>query len=149
MKRFLVITLTVVLTFAAVAQNRGPQGGHTNPGGPAIPGLGPDRHVLADYLGLTAQQQASWETIQTNLRASIQALHEQQRTLNQQLREAVEAGTDAAAIGNLVLQVRGIQSQIDTARDAAETQFAATLTAEERTKFEALLAAAEYLRTRR
>ena len=151
MKRFLIITLAVLLTFGAVAQTRTrqaapPQGGPGGPGNAAIPGFGPDRNVLADYLGLTAGQQASWETIQNELRTSTQALHEQQRTLGEQLRAAIEAGTDAAAIGNLVLQVRAIDEQLEAAREAAEARFAATLTAEQRVKFEALLAAAEYLR---
>ncbi len=55
---------------------------------------------------------------------------------------------DATAIGNLVLQVRAIGEQLDAARDAAGAQFRATLGAEQQAKFDALLAAADYLRER-
>lgn len=147
MKRFLVITLAVLLTFGAIAQGRGPQGAPQG-GGPGIPGLGPDHDVLADYLGLTSEQQAAWEASRTQLRTATEALHEQQRALGEQLRAAIEAGSDATAIGNLVLQVRAIGEQLDAARDAAGAQFRATLGAEQQAKFDALLAAADYLRER-
>jgi Spy/CpxP family protein refolding chaperone len=151
MKRTFVISLALLLIVGTVAfaQGRAPhQGGPGGPGGaPRIPGIGGDANGVAEYLGLTAEQQASWETIQSELRTSVQAQHEQQRTLAEQLATALE-GTDATAIGTLMLQIKGIQTQLDAAKDAAEAKFAATLTAEQKAKFEALMAAADYLRQR-
>lgn len=146
MKRILPITLIALVAFAAVAFAQGRPGPHA--GGPmAIPGAGPDANILADYLGLTAEQQANWRSIQSELRTSTEALHEQQRTLAEQLRTALD-GTDATAVGNLMLQIRSIQTQIEVAHDAAEAKFKSTLTAEQQTKFDAFRAAADYLRQR-
>jgi Spy/CpxP family protein refolding chaperone len=149
MKRTLLIALAVllVLTAAAFAQGRGPAPNGGPGGPPPIPGLGPDTNTVADYLSLTAAQKASWESIQSELRTNVQTIHEQQRTLADQLHTALE-GTDATAIGTLVLQLKHINNQIDAAREASEAKFAATLTAEQKVKFEALLAAADYLRQR-
>jgi hypothetical protein len=53
-----------------------------------------------------------------------------------------------AAIGNLVLQMRGLAAQRDAAKDAADAKFAALLTADQQVKFAAFTAAAEFLRQR-
>ncbi|HEX7150776.1 MAG TPA: periplasmic heavy metal sensor [Thermoanaerobaculia bacterium] len=151
MKRTVVFAALLIFATVALAQ-RGPhpgppQQGQGGPAGAPIPGLGPDTHAVSDYLGLSAEQRAAWQTIQSELRSSVQALHEQQRTLGEQLRTALE-GSDASAIGALMLQLKGIRTQIDAAREAAEARFTATLTTEQQTKFAALMAAADYLRER-
>ncbi|HEX9985746.1 MAG TPA: Spy/CpxP family protein refolding chaperone [Thermoanaerobaculia bacterium] len=152
MKRSFVALALLVLVVAGTAAfaQRGPHHGPPPPegaGAPMIPGLGPDPNAVADYLGLTAAQRTAWQTVQSELRASTQALREQQHTLAEQLHTALE-GSDATAIGNLVLQLKALHGQLDAARDAAEAKFSATLTPEQQTKFAALLAAADYLRER-
>lgn len=139
MKRIAVIAASLLLlASAAIAQQRrGPA-----PGGPGGPGG--NSAALAEYLGLTSDQKAAWESIQTELRTSGRALHEQERTLAEQL----ESATDAATIGTLVLQLRGIHTQLEAAHDAAQTKFAALLTAEQQTKFAAFEAASAFLRQR-
>ncbi len=140
------ITLTALSLFliatGAFAAGHPPQGG---PGGP--PPGGGNGALLAEYLGLTTQQKASWETIQNELRATMESFRDQQQTLHQQLETALE-GTDAAAIGNLMLQIRAIQEQIKAAHDAAHDKFAALLTAEQKVKYNAFEAALEFLRQR-
>jgi Spy/CpxP family protein refolding chaperone len=149
MKRsFAALALLLVVAGTTAFAQRGPHHGPPPPegaGAPMIPGLGPDPNTVADYLALTAAQRTAWQTIQSELRASTETLREQQHTLAEQLHTAVEGG-DATAIGNLVLQLKALKGQLDTARDAAEAKFSATLTAEQQTKFAALLAAADYLR---
>jgi len=142
MKRIAVIAASVLLlASAAIAQQRRGPGPGPGPGGPP-PG---NSAALAEYLGLTSDQKAAWDSIQTELRTSGRALHEQERTLAEQL----ESATDAATIGTLVLQLRGIHTQLEAAHDAAQTKFAALLTAEQRTKFAAFEAASAFLRQRR
>lgn len=140
------ITLTALSLFliaaGAFAAGHPPQGG---PGGP--PPGGGNGALLAEYLGLTTAQKASWETIQNERRATMESFRDQQETLHQQLETALE-GTDAAAIGNLMLQIRAIQEQIKAAHDAAHDQFAALLTTEQRVKYDAFEAALEFLRQR-
>ena len=141
MKRIVAVLLSLTFVVAASAQVR------RGPGGPppGMPGLGGSRvNPLAEYLSLTAAQQASWETIQSELHASMRALHDQERALAEQLRDA----NDAATIGGLVLQIRGLATQRDAAKDAADAKFAALLTADQQVKFAAFEAAAEFLRQR-
>ena len=141
MKRLSVVTLSIVLIVASVALAQ-----PRRPGPPpmATNGPGPGNGAMAEYLGLTADQKAAWETIQNETRDSMRALHEQERTLAQQL----ESATDAAAIGNLVLQLRGIATQMHATREAADAKFTSTLTAEQQVKFAAFQAASEFLQHR-
>jgi len=144
MKRLIVVTLSVLLIVAgsAVAQPRrgpGPAGGP-----PGFAGAPDGGKALAIYLGLTEQQQDAWETIQRETREAGRALHEQERTLAEQL----EAANDAATIGSIVLQLRGINTQLKAAHDAAQARFAATLTADQQAKFAAFQAATEFLHRR-
>jgi|GEM_PF-878599 len=148
MKRTLATTLALLLLSLGTlsAQPRGPQGA-PGPGGPGFGGPAGGDSALADYLALTADQKAAWQTIQTELRATIDGFRNQEQTLGEQLRTALE-GTDATAIGNLMLQLRSIRTQIDAARDAADAKFAASLTADQKVKFAAFQAAVEYLHGR-
>lgn len=144
MKRVSLIAITALLLTlgTAFAQGHGPGGPP-----PSAPGFGPNgADVLKDYLSLTADQVTAWQTIQSQLRTTVESLREQQRTLHDALKTALE-GTDAAAIGNLMLQIRAIDAQIKGAHDTADAQFAALLTAEQKVKFEAFQAAAAYLRS--
>lgn len=145
MKRLMVFAFSILFVLAGSAfgqQRRGPGGPPPNAGlgGPARG----NSDALAIYLGLTAEQKASWETIQSETREAARALHEQERSLADQL----EAATDAATIGGLVLQLRAIQTQLESARDAAQARFSAMLTADQQVKFAAFQAATEFLHRR-
>lgn len=144
MKRLMVLAVSIlfVLAGSAFAQaRRGPApGGQPGFGGP---GRG-NSEALAIYLGLTAEQKASWEAIQSSTREAVRSLHEQERSLAEQL----ESATDAATIGNLVLQLRALQTQLEAAREAANAQFSATLTADQQAKFAAFQAATKFLQRR-
>ena len=141
MKRTTILVLSILFVVAgAFAAGPPPRPA----GGPPPMGNG---NVLAEYLALTASQKDSWETIQSNLRTTLDSFRDQQHTLHEQLETALE-GTDAAAVGNLMLQIRAIGDQIKAAHDAAHAQFAALLTAEQKVKFDAFEAAMQFLRQR-
>jgi len=144
MKRVLVLTLSILFVFASalLAQNRRAPGAMRGPGAPGMPRGG--ANPLADYLGLTADQKAAWEAIRAETHEVIAPLHEQGEALAAQL----ESTNDAAGIGNLVLQLRALSSQIDAAREAGDAKFAATLTADQKVKFEAFEAASQFLHRR-
>ena len=148
MKRISIIAIAVLLLACAVqAQGHRPPGPPSGaPGGPAV-GPGSNDNGLAEYLGLTADQKAAWQTNQQELRTAAQALHEQQRALHDALQTALESG-DATAVGTIMLQIRAIGDQLKAARDAAEAKFEALLTSEQISKYEAFQAALDFLRQR-
>ena len=146
MKRVMIFSLSLLLVLAGslfAQQRRGPGPGGPPPGAGFGPGHG-NSDALAVYLGLTSEQKASWETIQSEARDAARALHEQERSLAEQL----ESATDAATIGGIVLQLRALQSQIEAGRDAAQARFSATLTADQQAKFAAFQAATQFLHRR-
>lgn len=144
MKRLMVFTLSIVVVFASalLAQNRRAPGAMRGPGAPGLPRSG--ANPLAEYLGLTADQKAAWEAIRAETHEVIEPLHEQ----GQALAALLESTNDAAGIGNLVLQLRAVSAQIDAAREAGDAKFAATLTADQKVKFEAFQAASQFLHRR-
>jgi LTXXQ motif family protein len=140
-----VFSLSILLVLAGslfAQQRRGPGGPPPNAGFGG-PGRG-NSDALAVYLGLTAEQKASWETIQSEAREAARALHEQERSLAEQL----ESATDATTIGGIVLQLRALQAQIEAGRDAAQARFSAMLTTDQQAKFAAFQAATQFLHRR-
>lgn len=135
MKRLALITWTLLIAVTAIAQPR-------RPGPPPGAMRGPD--PLVEYLQLTTDQKASFETIHNQSRESMRALHEQERALHEQL----ENTTDANAAGALLLQLRNLREQMHAAHQAMDAKLAAVLTPEQQTKFAAFQAAAEFLRQR-
>ena len=136
MKRtpILIATLiTLLAAFSALAQ----QGPGPGPGGPK-------GDPLADYLQLTADQRSAWQTAHQDFNTATQALRDQQQALHDQLGTALQ-GTDACAIGNLMLQIRSIGDQIQAAHDALEQQLLSVLTPEQKAKFDAFKAAVAFL----
>lgn len=134
MKRLILLALSLILAGSLFAQPR------------RMPGPGPagNNNTLAIYLGLTTEQKAAWETMQAETRATLGDLRERERDFAEQLENA----TDATAIGNVVLQLRDLSTQIEAARDVAQAKFTATLTADQQTKFAAFQAATEFLQRR-
>jgi len=133
MKRtsILIATLiTLLAAFGALAQQ-----------GPPRPPMG---DPLADYLQLTADQRTAWQTAHQNFNTATQSLREQERSLHEQLDTALQ-GTDACAIGSLMLQIRAIGDQMKAAHDALDQQLLSVLTAEQRVKFDAFKAAVAFL----
>jgi len=152
MKRTIVAIATFVLLVAGAAfgQNRGfgPPPGSNQNGASVQPadGPGPMGGVLIDFLGLTEDQQAQWQSLHEATRATIEPLIEQQRTIREQIHTALESGSaDATAIGELMIQEYGIGEQIRATHESLQTSLKALLTADQQVKFEAFLAAQKLL----
>ncbi|MBZ5583187.1 MAG: hypothetical protein LAQ30_13480 [Acidobacteriia bacterium] len=99
---------------------------------------------LQTYLSLTDAQVQSLQNIQTQLRTSTASLRQQISQKEQGLRTALAAGSSSAAtLGQFLLDIQGLQKQITQAQAGVQTQAAAVLTDAQKTKLQALSAAAQ------
>jgi Spy/CpxP family protein refolding chaperone len=132
MKRISLFIALVTLT-ASIAIAQQPR--RMGPGGPPPPPR------LDEFLNLTPDQQTQVDALHQTLRATIDPLFEAKRAEDEKLHSMIEsANPDATAIGKQVLAIRAIDQQIKAAHDAIDQKISALLTAEQRLKFEALLA---------
>ena len=115
----------------------------------AQPGPMPPQHPprggedrLATYLALTAEQKSQWDAARKTFEDGIEPLREHIEATHEQIEKLMDAkSTDAAAIGNLMIDIRNTRDQIKTKHDALDATLESFLTAEQKTKFEAFLAA--------
>ncbi len=97
--------------------------------------LGP----IADFLDLTADQVDQTKALLDELRTTVRPLREQETTLHRQLGDLLEgADPDAAQVGALVIQIRGVRDQVKAARDGFDTAFTALLTPAQAERWEIL-----------
>lgn len=98
---------------------------------------------LVSYLALSAEQKTRWESAHKAFDDSIEPLREHIEATHEQIEQLMNAkSNDAAAIGNLMIDIRNTHDQIKTRHDALDTTLEGFLTAEQKTKFEAFRAAA-------
>jgi Spy/CpxP family protein refolding chaperone len=140
-KRWILIVAVVTLLCAAVASAQ-----------PA-PGTPPHRAgrgaALAEYLQPTPEQIALWKQLRSDSAATMKPLAQSVQDLRKQLDVAMSATSpDPAAIGKLALALRSARDEMRSARDASKAKFVATLTPEQKTKFDAMQAAGGFLRQR-
>lgn len=144
MKRIVTFSLILPLVIATAALA---QAGR-RPAGAPMAGPGPERgKVLAEFLKLSDAQKEAWKAAHEEFRSKVQPLHEQKRALRERLRTALE-GTDAAAIGKIMLDIRGIDDQLEAARTALDAKLMSALNADQKVRFEAFRAAMKVLRRR-
>lgn len=131
MKRFTHTALFLLVATVAAAQ----------PGPPPHPPRGAG-DPLASYLKLTAEQKTQWDAARQAFETSIQPLRDHIEATHEQIEKLMEAkSTDAAALGTLMIDIRNTHDQIKAKHDALDAQLETLLTAEQKTKFEAFLAA--------
>jgi Spy/CpxP family protein refolding chaperone len=145
MKRF--ATLLCLLTLAAVPAFAG---GHhagtaadTTAAGAAgthMGHMGDHLAHLAKILDLTDAQQAAAKPLQDELQATIKPLFADLETKHQAVRAALDANADATTVGEAAIAAHAIELQIRAAHDKFATAFAALLTPDQLTKFNALKA---------
>lgn len=155
MKHALVAVGLVALLVAPVAMaqpgpgGRGPGGGMPGHppgmmGGPGAGGPGMDRGEamvprVTEALQLTEAQIAAWAKIREETHATVEPLQTQARTLHEEIRTALDAGTaDATAIGTKMIAMHALQVKAHAAMDAGRDAFRALLTAEQQGKFDLL-----------
>jgi len=139
MKRSLLAIAITLAAAAAFAQPAGPP-----PGGPGRdPGA-----ILGQYLGLTSDQQAAWRAAHDEFRTAAQSLHDQEQAAQKKVHDLLSSGsTDATAIGNAMLAAHAIGDQLKALHAQLEAKLTSVLTADQKTKYAAFEAAAEFLRS--
>lgn len=132
MKRTILLAIVTLLVAAvAIAQPASPRPGQ----------------VVAKYLQLTPDQVSAWQQINKDTAAVVQPLAANARDLRSQLDAALNAATpDPASIGQLAVSLHAVQALIRSARQSAQNQRLAVLNADQRAKFAAFQAAAQFIR---
>ncbi|MGA8806294.1 MAG: Spy/CpxP family protein refolding chaperone [Thermoanaerobaculia bacterium] len=101
--------------------------------------MGPDPAEIAATLGLSADQQAQWDSIHQQLQASVEPLHRQLMAAHEQLESLAAASNPAAtAVGKQFLAARAIEKQVQAAHEAAHSKLTAILTPDQKAKFDSL-----------
>lgn len=141
MKRTLIaiLALTVAVSVFAAAPRRGARMGQGQGMGEGQ-GQRAGREVLtpkalAEFLGLSETQITQAQAIRETLHNTVQPLRDQIRA-NQVLIQAALDANDAAKAGELLLANHKLREQIEAARQAADAQFEALLTAEQKAKWD-------------
>ena len=136
-KRILGVTALVVgVLGAGVLMAAGPQD-------PARQGRGQDGRFqrMAEYLGLTEEQQATWKSLQEQHRAEMEPLRQGGRELHERLKAATEAeNPDSTAVGAATLALKQHREKARADQKALTEKLTGTLTPEQKTKFDAFKA---------
>ena len=129
------VALGAISILAGVALAQPPAGGGRGRGGAA------HFQRMADYLGLSEEQQATWKTLNEQHRADIQPLVQEGHELHQRLKAATEAqNPDSTAIGAATLALKQHRERMKVATEAFQGQLAGTLTPDQKAKFDAFKA---------
>lgn len=137
MKKTLVITAwaaTVAVAGLAWAQNEAP--------GPGRRGYGEARlQRMAEYVGLTEEQQATWKSLHEQEKTEMQPLMEQGRELHQRLRTAMDAeNPDPTAVGAATLALRQHREKVKAAHEAFQQRLRGVLNDDQKAKLDAFKA---------
>jgi Spy/CpxP family protein refolding chaperone len=129
MKHWIAFAALIVVTTVASARP------HHRPG------------ALPESLALTPGQEAAWEKLEEEFRATVHPLHQRMQALHEQL-ETMLDGADPTAVGTLMLQIHSLHGQIRSARAEADGKFVPLLTPEQRERFNAFRTAEDVRRRR-
>lgn len=103
------------------------------------------RQLFARYLGLSPEQMAQWDQLLATLRQTVAPLRTQIETLEGQLRQLLgSSNPDPAAVGSLVLQIKGLGDQVRAAHEAYVAGFEQMLTEEQRAKLRIVRRLSQY-----
>ena len=110
-------------------------------------GGGPERDRgdrMTEYLGLSAEQQASFKALRDEQHKQTEPLRAEGRELHEALRTLMDQDNpDPTALGSAMLAVKQHQAKMKAAHDAFEAKVEAKLLPEQKQKFEAFKAARE------
>ena len=135
-RKTLALIVTTFLTFLAVAAFAAP-GDRLR--GDGHRGGGPGRGMFPPpgYLDLSAEQIEATQAIREGVRAELSANREETRTLRESLKAALDGDNpDSATVGQMMIDLHGLRQQTRATMEAAESQFAALLDAEQLEKWE-------------
>jgi Spy/CpxP family protein refolding chaperone len=96
---------------------------------------------MAEYLGLTAEQQATWKSLHEQQKTEMEPLMQEGRELHQRLRTATDAeNPDAAAVGAATLALKQHREKVKAAHEAFEQRLKGVLNDDEKAKLDAFKA---------
>ena len=136
MKRAIIVSIAILLATAAV---------HHAVAQPHMGGSEMRQHITAaeQYLNLTDAQKASWEAALSDVESQNATTMTKAHTAQKQLNEALSAASpDACAVGNLAIQAHAAMDQLKNAHETLVTKLASYLTPDQKSKFDAFVAAA-------
>jgi len=108
---------------------------------PATGRVGARFQRLADYLGLTEAQQASWKSLWQQHQTEMQPLRQEGRGLRQNLKAAMGVeNPDPATVGAATLALKQHRDRMTAAQEAFTGRLTALLNPEQKTRFEAFKA---------
>ncbi|NOZ93997.1 MAG: periplasmic heavy metal sensor [Acidobacteria bacterium] len=118
MKRVLLALLAIGMVLPAMAQER-----------PDIPCAVPcEHHAVVQFLQLSEDQAAQWDTLMADRQATVEPLREQLRAVEQQLMDLLgQPDPDPAAVGALTIQGHDLREQIRAANEVYRQGFEALL----------------------
>jgi len=137
MKRFMmwmIAAATLGAGAAAMAQGPPPRMPHGPPPG--------HQDRLAAALGLSDSQKAAWEAARKDAHGTMRGLGEQARGLARELDGLLnQPSPDPAAVGAKAIALHDVQGRMRSAHEALDTRLVATLTPEQKLRFEGFQAA--------
>lgn len=93
--------------------------------------------AIARALHLTPTQGQAAQAIYSDLRTTVEPLHDSIAPLREALEELLDVASPVATdVGQAVIDIDAIHDQIEAARGAADDEFEALLTAEQLTRWE-------------
>ena len=96
-----------------------------------------DLRALAKALALTKDQVAATKEIYKDLRSTVEPLREQIEPLREQLETLLDGDNPAPGqVGQVVIDIDGLRDDIQAAREDANGDFQALLTAEQLQKYQ-------------
>ena len=139
----LLIAFVAVLMGSVVAKSQ------TAEDAPAAPpmhghhmGMGMEGHMhfLAAKLNLTDDQKTQMKALMQKERPTMQPLHQQERQIDQQLRQYVEGNFDQAKVAALAAQKAQIQAQLTVEQTKIHNQLYQLLTDDQKTQLKQMMA---------
>ncbi|HEX9202874.1 MAG TPA: periplasmic heavy metal sensor [Vicinamibacteria bacterium] len=126
-------------TLAATVLAAGLAWAAVEPQRPDRPGRGEARFQrMAEYLGLTEEQQATWKSLHEQQKTEMEPLMQEGRELHQRLRTAMDAqNPDPAAVGAATLALKQHREKVKAAHEAFGERLKGVLSDEQKAKFEA------------
>jgi len=103
------------------------------------------QHITAaeQYLNLTDAQKASWEAALSDVESQNMTTMAKAHTAQKALNDALSAASpDACTVGNLAIQAHAAMDQLKTAHETLIAKLGSYLTPDQKTKFDAYVAAA-------
>jgi Spy/CpxP family protein refolding chaperone len=98
--------------------------------------------ALAEYLGLTEAQKASWRALHEQRRDEMKPLAEEGKALRKRQREAIEAqAPDPGAVGEATLAVEAHRRRVGAQHEAFQARLEGLLNSEQKEKLKAFEAA--------